>query len=157
MNIRQYAQKAVDIGARCFDCHAPLQADQIESYDHSGGWHVDGFSKLQWLYFECDGDHCHYQTSFAKLGFERPNGQIGPDGCARCFEYPPISPGTPVQTTQPNLDLRDEWTSEGWVARKFSVFGVVINQRDSHGLCYGVIHEDGTMGYYDPSELEVVK
>lgn len=71
--------------------------------------------------------------------------------------YPPISRGTTVRTTQPNLDLRDEWADEAWVRRKWGVQGKVLTHHDSHGLCYDVRHEDGTVGCYDPSELEVVQ
>lgn len=67
-------------------------------------------------------------------------------------KYPPISPGTMVKTTQPNWDLRDEWTDEGWAERKWGVHGKVIIHHDSHGLCYDVQHEDGTVACYDPSE-----
>ena len=70
-------------------------------------------------------------------------------------DYPPISPGTSVKTTQPNLDKRKEWTDEGWAKRKWGVKGKVITHHDSHGLCYDVRHEDRTRGCYDPSELEV--
>lgn len=72
-------------------------------------------------------------------------------------KYPPISPGTVVKTTQPNLEMRNEWTDEGWARRRWGVRGTVITRHDSHGLCYGVRHPGGTVGCYDPSELEVVQ
>ena len=72
-------------------------------------------------------------------------------------KYPPISPGTVVMTTQPNLEMRDEWTDEGWASRKWDVWGTVITHHDSHGLCYDVRHSDGTVGCYDPSEFKVVQ
>ena len=71
-------------------------------------------------------------------------------------DYPPISPGTSVKTTEPNLGMRDQWTDEGWAGRKWGIQGKVFTHHDSHGLCYDVQHEDGTVGCYDPSELEVV-
>lgn len=71
-------------------------------------------------------------------------------------KYPPIYPGTMVKTTQPNWGLRDEWTDEGWASRKWGVEGEVITHHDSHGLCYDVQHKDGTVGCYDPSELEII-
>ena len=74
----------------------------------------------------------------------------------KTITYPPISPGTSVKTTKPNLSMRDEWTDEGWAERKWGVRGKVLVHHDSHGLCYDVRHEDGTVGCYDPSELEVV-
>ncbi len=70
--------------------------------------------------------------------------------------YTRISPETPVKTTQPNLSMRKEWTDEGWARRKWGVQGKVITHHDSHGLCYDVRHEDGTIGCYDPSELEII-
>ena len=70
--------------------------------------------------------------------------------------YPPISPGTSVKTTQPNLEKRREWTDKGWASKKWGVRGSVITHHDSHGLCYDVRHEDGTEGSYDPSELEII-
>ena len=70
-------------------------------------------------------------------------------------KYPPISPGTPVRTTQADLSARAEWTDEAWARRKWGVRGTVITHHDSHGLCYDVLHEDGTEGGYNPSELEV--
>ena len=70
--------------------------------------------------------------------------------------YPPISPGTAVETTQPNWSLRKEWTDSGWASRQWGIQGRVLTHHDSHGLCYDVRHEDGTKGCYDPSELKVV-
>ncbi len=69
--------------------------------------------------------------------------------------YPPISPGTLVQTTDPNMKMRKEWTDEGWEKRKWGVRGKVLRHHDSHGLCYDVKHEDGSEGCYDPSEFRV--
>lgn len=71
-------------------------------------------------------------------------------------KWPPIDPGTEVKTTQPNLEMRGEWTDEGWASKKWGVQGTILTHHDSHGLCYDVRHEDGTVGCYDPSELEVV-
>lgn len=72
------------------------------------------------------------------------------------IKYPPISPGTIVKTTEPNWDLRSEWTDAGWASRRWGVWGETITHHDSHGLCYDVRHDDGTIGCYNPSELQVV-
>lgn len=72
-------------------------------------------------------------------------------------KYPPISPGTSVQTTKPNWSQRREWTDEGWAKRKWGVSGIVLTHHDSHGLCYDVLHLDGSIGCYDPSELVEVR
>ena len=71
-------------------------------------------------------------------------------------DYPPISPGTSVKTTEPNLSMRDTWTDEGRAGRRWGIQGEVLTHHDSHGLYYDVQHKDGTVGCYDPSELEVV-
>lgn len=71
-------------------------------------------------------------------------------------KYPPISPGTRVRTTAPNLALRHQWTDEGWAEKKWGVQGKVLTHHDSHGLCYDVRHTDGTVGCYDPSEIEII-
>lgn len=68
-------------------------------------------------------------------------------------KYPPISRGTTVRTTTPNEDKRGEWTDEGWAKRKWGAKGTVLTHHDSHGLCYDVQHQDGSVGCYDPSEI----
>ena len=54
------------------------------------------------------------------------------------------------------MAMRKEWTKGGWASKKWGVRGTVIGHHDSHGLCYVVHHDDGSDGYYDPSELEVI-
>ena len=71
-------------------------------------------------------------------------------------KYPPLQHGTKVRTTKPNMALRSEWTNQGLASKKWGVEGTVIAHHDSHGLSYDVRHEDGTIGYYDPSELDEV-
>ncbi len=70
--------------------------------------------------------------------------------------YPPIPNGTPVKTTQANTSHREEWTEEGWASKKWDIKGTIVATRRGHGLYYEVKHGDGTVGYYDPSELEVI-
>lgn len=41
----------------------------IESYDHSGGWEVEGFQSKQWLYIHCP--KCDYDWALWKLGVNR--------------------------------------------------------------------------------------
>lgn len=71
-------------------------------------------------------------------------------------KWPPLCPGTIVKTTQPNLAMREEWTDQGWAQRKWGIIGPIITYHDSHGLYYEVQHPDGTIGCYDPSEIEVI-
>lgn len=53
--------------------------------------------------------------------------------------------------------VSSDWSQEALASRKFGVFGTIINEHNSHGVCYGVRHSDGTVGYYEPWELVVVK
>ena len=70
-------------------------------------------------------------------------------------KWPPIAPGARVRTTQSNTPS-DEWTDEVQASRQWGVEGEVRTHHDSHGLCYEVMHSDGTVGSYDPTELEVL-
>ncbi len=71
-------------------------------------------------------------------------------------KWPPISLGTQVRTTEPNESLQG-WTHEAWESRQWGVEGKIIKYHDAHGLSYEVQHPDGTVGHYDPSELELKK
>ena len=46
-----------------------------------------------------------------------------------------------------------DYSSEARIARKPGAAGTVTGHSDGHGLCYKVIHDDGTEAYYDPDEL----
>jgi len=41
--------------------------------------------------------------------------------------------------------------------QKWGVVGEVMDHHDSHGLCYEVKHPDGSIGVYDPTEIEEIK
>jgi hypothetical protein len=64
--------------------------------------------------------------------------------------------GTFVQTT---CDAGSaNWTRRARQARQWGVYGVVVQEHDSHGLCYDVWHGDGIpSGSYEPEELVVIK
>jgi hypothetical protein len=70
------------------------------------------------------------------------------------MSWPPISRGTKVVTTEANPEI-DDWTEDALPKRRWGVKGTVIMHHDSHGLCYEVQHEDGTIGCYDPSEFQI--
>lgn len=62
--------------------------------------------------------------------------------------------GTSVLTcaiSNPDTD----WEAEAMRTRCFGIRGVVTSVHDSHGLCYGVRHNDGVVSYYSPKELKV--
>lgn len=66
----------------------------------------------------------------------------------------PIRVGMVIRTTQPNWDKRREWSKEGWEERQWNVEGIVLKRLTAHGECYILQHPDGSIGLYDPSELE---
>lgn len=57
--------------------------------------------------------------------------------------------------TAPELGDRD-FSKEAIKNRKPNAHGVIVGRSDSHGLCYKVQHEDGTIAYYDPDEIEIL-
>ena len=60
--------------------------------------------------------------------------------------------GTKVRTT---VDAgANDWTAEGRAKRRWGARGTVIDRSDAHGLCYGVRHKDGSVAWYEPTELE---
>jgi hypothetical protein len=73
------------------------------------------------------------------------------------LKWPPLDPGTKVETTQPNMSLREEWSDAAWSQRLWGVIGVIVTHHDAHGLFYDVRHEDGTVAGYDPTEFEVLR
>ncbi len=64
MTLAEYAAKAAH--KPCVSCINPLPSSpEVEYYDHSGGWEVEGFSERQWLYVTCA---CGYPNALWKLG-----------------------------------------------------------------------------------------
>jgi len=59
-----------------------------------------------------------------------------------------------VRTLEPLHD--DDYVPEARKMRKWGVEGEIIGHHDSHGLCYDVRHDDGSIGTYDPDEMEVI-
>ena len=57
------------------------------------------------------------------------------------------------------LTVKSEKVSGDWMptvlnSRKFGITGKIVRISNAHGLCYEVLHEDGSSSYYDPWELE---
>jgi len=81
LSVSGYAAYAIEKGAKCAGCGGTVFISNIRHYDHDGGWKVEGYEKLQWLYFECPNTirmyqksiECGGQTSFTKLYIPRPN------------------------------------------------------------------------------------
>lgn len=63
--------------------------------------------------------------------------------------------GTKVKTVLQKENVSKNWVPEILASRKWDTLGVVVKHSDSHGLCYGVRHDDGSASWYDPHELEV--
>ena len=64
-----------------------------------------------------------------------------------------MNPEVQVRTLEPKAD---NYTAEGKKKRKWGVTGIIIAHHNSHGLCYDVRHDDGSVGTYDPDELELI-
>ena len=83
--------------------------------------------------------------------FDCPEG--APEGAPEV--RPPARPwhkGDTV-TTVAIPDPPTDWTPEALRSRRFGVAGTIVDEHNSHGLCYEVQHLDGSIGYYDPREL----
>lgn len=64
-----------------------------------------------------------------------------------------LSDGTRVCTTAEEVT---DWTPEAQASRKWGVEGEILTHHDSHGLCYEVRHQDGSVGHYDYRELREI-
>jgi len=51
--------------------------------------------------------------------------------------------------------VTNDWTDEALASRKSEGEGVVIEEKNAHGQCFRVQHDDGSIGVYDPHELQV--
>ena len=70
---------------------------------------------------------------------------------------PQIIPnGSLAKTTQANPKLENEWTAQANATRRWGDNVTVIDHSNSHGSCVHVVHSDGSLGCYDPSELETL-
>jgi len=76
----------------CMNCDEPLRPENIEYYDHEGGYDLPGFGKPQWLYHHCegkkkDGKTCHHDLSLWKLRIpELPSAEKAVDDVS-CLEH----------------------------------------------------------------------
>lgn len=61
--------------------------------------------------------------------------------------------GTIIKTTSDNGS--DDWCNAG--KRSWNKNGIVIDRSDAHGLCYEIVHDDGSIAWYEPEELEVIR
>lgn len=55
----------------------------------------------------------------------------------------------------PEIERRN-WTAQALVERRWGVLGTIEKHSRGHGLCYKVNHVDGTSGWYDHAELQVL-
>lgn len=60
--------------------------------------------------------------------------------------------GKKVKTLSENKNITD-WNDDVKYSRKWGVKGTIQRLSNSHGLCYEVKHDDGTISWYDSSEL----
>jgi len=64
--------------------------------------------------------------------------------------------GTKVRTVKPDEES-DGWSAEALVSRQWGIEGTVVCHHDSHGFTYEVEHPDGSIGTYEPRELEEIE
>ena len=145
-----------------FNANVPLatnitvQVTSVQAVDGSGeAWNIEGYATKVERDKDTRANFVPPPPSRVFIYFRTDRRQ----GHIRFFNPTPIafiSPETIVRTIRPNESKRKEWTEEGWASRQWGVTGKVLTHHDSHGLCYEVQHEDQSVGYYDPSELEVI-
>jgi DNA-directed RNA polymerase subunit RPC12/RpoP len=68
------ARRAPDTDVECGACGADLEDEDVQAYQHSGGWTYGGeglpLPRMRfWLSIKCP--HCTYETSFDKFGIKR--------------------------------------------------------------------------------------
>lgn len=63
--------------------------------------------------------------------------------------------GTRVKTLSPKVEDK-EWTFDIAKTRKWNIKGSITGNYKGHGLCYRVMHDDGTESFYDPQELRII-
>ena len=69
-------------------------------------------------------------------------------------KYTLLTFGIKVKTLKPLHN--DTYTEETQAKRKWDVNGTIVAHHNSHGLCYDVQHEDGSVGSYDEDEIQVL-
>ena len=52
--------------------------------------------------------------------------------------------------------ISDDWTEEALTSRRHDVEGDVVHYHDAHGLTYEIMHDDGSIGHYEPRELQII-
>jgi len=50
----------------------------------------------------------------------------------------------------------DYWNNPKARGCQWGVLGQIIHYSNSHGLCFKVRHNDGSIAWYDPEELELL-
>ena len=68
MNIKDY-NKLIKENICRFCGYEGLKHLKIHSYDHDGGWSVQGYDRKQWLYVTCP--KCCFDWALWKLGVSR--------------------------------------------------------------------------------------
>jgi len=65
-------------------------------------------------------------------------------------------PDTRVETIKPKVEPKG-WDQDARQHCRWGVSGKIVDHSDSHGLCYQVEHEDGTVAWYEPRELKTLE
>ena len=65
--------------------------------------------------------------------------------------------GTKVLTRHDLVPENRNYVREAWPRRRPGQTGEIVKHSNSHGLCFEVLHKDGTSGWYESDELDVLR
>lgn len=61
-----------------------------------------------------------------------------------------------VRVLTVRVDPRNDAQYLNGGGRRWAAKGHLTGYSNSHGLCFEVTHDDGSLGYYEPSELKLI-
>ena len=67
-----------------------------------------------------------------------------------------MKPLTRIRVVTVRTDPRNDAEYMPDVLRVWGVTGTITGYSNSHGLCFEVAHDDGTVGCYEPDELRLI-
>ncbi|KKK75189.1 hypothetical protein LCGC14_2876240 [marine sediment metagenome] len=65
--------------------------------------------------------------------------------------------GTKVRTRDDLVPENKEYQRKAWAKRKPGMIGEIVKHSNSHGLCFEVLHNNGSSGWYEPDEVDVLR
>ena len=67
VTLEEIETKVVKKQGKCMDCGNIIQTGTIRSYDHEDDKVISGFTKKQWIFFQCPYYKCRYQSALWKV------------------------------------------------------------------------------------------